>query len=115
MKLLLLTSTAGLLALAGIFLLWSFILSPKGLNSPHREFNSHLTEFTPDEKAQNIYIYPTAQGWEIYSKENKLLLELTKENTDSLSLETLKYIYETSKETPALEDEDYKQKTNILL
>jgi len=49
-----------------------------------------------DEKASTIKILPTAEGWEIYSKDNELLLELTRENTDSQSIETLNYIYETS-------------------
>lgn len=63
-----------------------------------------------DERAQTISIMPTAQGWEVYSKEKELLLEFTKENTDSLSLETIKYIYETSKESSGNPQDEYKKK-----
>lgn len=65
-----------------------------------------------DERAQTISIMPTAQGWEVYSKEKELLLEFTKENTDSLSLETLNYIYESSKEGSEMDEEEYRQDVN---
>lgn len=61
----------------------------------------------PDERARTISIMPTAQGWEIYGKDKELLLELTQDNTDSLSLETLKYIYEASQESPDNTEEEY--------
>jgi hypothetical protein len=62
-----------------------------------------------DERAQTISIIPTAQGWEVYSKDKELLLELTKDNTDSLSLETLNYIYENSKESSGIDEDEYRQ------
>lgn len=47
---------------------------------------------------EKILIEKTGNGYNVYSAENELLLEFTKQNTDSASLSTLKYIYETSKE-----------------
>lgn len=59
-----------------------------------------LTCFTFDteEKQQKIYFTRTAVGFNVYSAQKELLLEFTKTNTDSLSLETLKYIYEVAEE-----------------
>lgn len=50
------------------------------------------------QQKQLIYITPSETGYDIYSAENELLLEFTKTNIDSASLETLNYIYEVSKE-----------------
>ena len=59
-----------------------------------------LTTFTFEskEKYQQIFITPTAEGYNVYSNKKELLLEFTKMNTDSLSLETLKYIYDVAEE-----------------
>lgn len=37
-------------------------------------------------------------GFNIYSNTGELILEFTKQNSDSASLETLNYIYETAKD-----------------
>ncbi len=37
------------------------------------------------------------EGFNIYSNTGELILEFTKQNSDSASLETLNYIYETAK------------------
>lgn len=49
-------------------------------------------------KTEPIYITKSEDGYNIFSHDKKLLLEFTKQNSDSLSLETLKYIYEVSNE-----------------
>lgn len=50
-------------------------------------------------KPQKIVIQPNHQGgYDVYSYDGELLLEFTSTNTDSLSLETLKYTYEVSSE-----------------
>lgn len=66
---------------------------------------------TPDGKAKigSVYILPSGNGgFEVYSAGKELLLEFSKENTESLSLETLNYIYETVKEdvTPTEEKDE---------
>ena len=43
-------------------------------------------------------ISQTPQGYDIYSNGGELLLEFTKRNCDSQSLNTLSYIFDTSKE-----------------
>ena len=45
-----------------------------------------------------IGIVKTEQGYGIYSNQGELILEYTKQNCDSLSLETLDEIYQTAKE-----------------
>lgn len=45
-----------------------------------------------------IGIVKTVQGYDIYSNKGELILEYTKQNCDSLSLETIEEIYETAKE-----------------
>lgn len=45
----------------------------------------------------DIQIKQSNSGYDIY-KNNELMLEFTKQNCDSMSLETLKYIYDVSKE-----------------
>ena len=40
----------------------------------------------------------TEDAFNIYSNTGELILEFTKQNCDSVSLETLDYIYETAKE-----------------
>ena len=67
-----------------------------------------------DEKALIIYIAPTGEGYEIYSKDKELLLEFTKRNTDSSSLETLGYIYETSKENRATPPDEENKENKAL-
>ena len=52
----------------------------------------------PNEKAEPIFILKTNQGFSIYSHDKELLLELSNINTDSLSLETLRYICEVANE-----------------
>lgn len=47
---------------------------------------------------ETIQIEQTGEGYNIYTPENELLLEFTRNNTDSLSLETLSYIYQVSRE-----------------
>jgi hypothetical protein len=48
--------------------------------------------------AEPIYLISSKDGFEIYGSEKELLLEFTHSNTDSLSLETLDYIYEVLNE-----------------
>lgn len=45
-----------------------------------------------------INITRTENGFNIYSNKGELILEYTKQNCDSLSLETLDEIYETTRE-----------------
>lgn len=45
-----------------------------------------------------LSINKTDLGYNIYSNEGELILEFTKRNCDSLSLETLDYIHQTAKE-----------------
>ena len=45
-----------------------------------------------------LNITKTDMGFNIYSNQGILILEFTKQNSDSSSLETLDYIYETAKE-----------------
>lgn len=55
----------------------------------------------PDRKAGKtgaFYINKNENTYEIYSNKGELILEFTKQNTDSASLSTLEYIYETVKE-----------------
>jgi len=54
-------------------------------------------KFDPKDKGV-IYITKTKVGFNIYSNRGELILEYTKRNCDSLSLETLNDIYETTKE-----------------
>lgn len=46
----------------------------------------------------SLGIIKTEKSYEIYSNKGVLILEFTKQNCDSSSLETLEYIYQTSKE-----------------
>lgn len=46
----------------------------------------------------SIFLIPTESGFNIYNSKGELLLQLTRSNTDSLSLENLRYIYEIVKE-----------------
>ncbi len=55
-------------------------------------------ETNTQEESQIVSISQTPQGYNIYSNSGELLLEFTKRNCDSLSLNTLSYIFETSKE-----------------
>jgi len=43
-------------------------------------------------------ISQTSQGYDIYSHSDELILEFTSRNCDSQSLNTLAYIFDTSKE-----------------
>ena len=45
-----------------------------------------------------IYLIPSKDGFEIYDSQKELVLEFTRTNTDSLSLETLQYIHEVLSE-----------------
>ena len=45
-----------------------------------------------------LNITKTEVGFNIYSNTGELILEFTKQNSDSASLETLDYIYKTAKE-----------------
>ncbi len=45
-----------------------------------------------------IGMIKTENSYEIYSNRGELILEFTKQNCDSSSLETLEYIYQTAKE-----------------
>ncbi len=45
-----------------------------------------------------ISISKAKAGFNIYSNKGELILEFTEQNTDSASLETLDYIYQTAKE-----------------
>lgn len=49
-------------------------------------------------ESQIITISQTSQGYDIYSNGGELILEFTSMNCDSLSLNTLSYIFDTSKE-----------------
>ena len=46
----------------------------------------------------SLNITKTEAGFNVYSNTGELILEFTKQNTDSASLETLDLIYETAKE-----------------
>ena len=50
-----------------------------------------------------LNITKTEVGFNIYSNQGILILEFTKQNCDSSSLETLDYIYETVKESYDME------------
>jgi hypothetical protein len=52
----------------------------------------------PTLNTQSISLIPTESGFNIYNSKGELLLQLTRSNTDSLSLEKLKYIYDIVKE-----------------
>lgn len=54
--------------------------------------------FIPENKTEPIYIIKSEDGYNIFSHDKELLLEFTEQNSDSLSLETLKYIFEVSEE-----------------
>jgi hypothetical protein len=60
-----------------------------------KTYNSSGSEKTVT--TSGIEIRKTSEGFDIYRGEN-LLLEMTKRNTDSLSLETLNYIYDVIQE-----------------
>jgi hypothetical protein len=53
-----------------------------------------------------IYIIPSEDGFEIYDSNNEILLEFTHANTDSLSLETLKYIHEVLSERSEIDKDN---------
>ncbi len=64
-----------------------------------------LTLFSCNQNEENkiqvdvsLGIIKTEKSYEIYSNKGELILEFTKQNCDSSSLETLEYIYQTSKE-----------------
>ena len=50
------------------------------------------------DKTGAFYINKSNETFEIYSNKGELILEFTPQNTDSASIETLGYIYETVKE-----------------
>lgn len=52
----------------------------------------------PEGSVETIRIEQTGEGYNIYTPERELLLEFTRNNTDSSSLETLSYIYQVSRE-----------------
>lgn len=70
-----------------------------------------------DRKA--LLIERTPEGFDILSPDKEILLEFTRGNTDSSSLETLKYIYEVAQEQSAGDDEKIKLKErpneNVIL
>jgi hypothetical protein len=51
-----------------------------------------------------IYLIPSKDGFEIYDSQKELLLEFTNLNTDSLSLETLKFIHEVLSERTIIDN-----------
>ena len=57
-----------------------------------------LFEHLGKREFQLISISKTPQGFDIYSYSGELILEFTSINYDSLSLNTLAYIFDTSKE-----------------
>ncbi len=60
----------------------------------------------------------TSQGYDIYSNGGELILEFTSRNYDSLSLNTLAYIFETSEEfniDPNKFNQQYKGKSKIYI
>jgi len=60
--------------------------SKLGHDKPQLKFESQLSIVKHD------------GGFNIYSNTGELILEFTKQNSDSASLETLDYIYETAKD-----------------
>jgi len=60
-------------------------------------------------ESQIITISQTSQGYDIYSNSVELILEFTSRNCDSQSLNTLSYIFDTSKEF-IVDSKKFKQK-----
>jgi hypothetical protein len=56
--------------------------------------------------AEPIYLIPSKDGFEIFDSQKELLLEFTHSNTDSLSLETLKFIQEVLSERTEITKND---------
>ena len=61
-------------------------------------FSCNQNEETKIQVDASLGIIKTEANFEIYSNKGELILEFTKQNCDSSSLETLEYIYQTSKE-----------------
>jgi hypothetical protein len=59
-------------------------------------------------------ITKTDVGFNIYSNTGELILEFTKRNSDSLSLRTLDYIYETAREFYNQEEIKPEEKTKSI-
>jgi len=69
------------------------------------------------DKTGAFYINKNENTYEIYSNRGELILEYTPNNTDSASLETLKYIYDTVKEfynVEYKEDNDNKLRNSAI-
>lgn len=73
-----------------IVLFFSFFISCVQVNPQHASLKSKTKGI--------IYITKTTVGFNIYSNHGELILEYTKLNCDSLSLQTLDDIYETALE-----------------
>ena len=61
-------------------------------------FSCTQKEETKIQVDASLGIIKTEKSYEIYSNKGVLILEFTKQNCDSSSLETLEYIYQVSKE-----------------
>ena len=69
-------------------------------------------------ESQLITISQTLQGYDIYSNGHELILEFTSRNCDSQSLNTLSYIFDTSKEfnvDPKIFKQQYKGKAKNFI